>query len=299
MKHKNIDPVKWDQCISKSLSENIYGYHWYLNAVADYQWDAIVMDDYNAVFPLPVRKKFGLPYIYQPFFCQQLGVYGNDINLVQNDFLNCIPPKFKKIHLQLNSIFKLDTKSKLRPNYILDLHDSYELIRKGYKQDALKNLKKCARSEIVYSIDAMPEEVIGLHRNVWGLLDQKLSDHDYKRFAQACNAASEHGRYYGIKATLMGETIGAAIFLRSETRLHYMVSGPTETGRKHSVMHGIMDFAIRTFSNQNLILDFEGSSIPEVALFYEKWGSKKTEYHQVKISILELIKSLYHRLTKG
>ena len=70
LKHKNIDPVKWDQCISKSLSENIYGYHWYLNAVADYQWDAIVMDDYNAVFPLPVRKKFGLPYIYQPFFCQ-------------------------------------------------------------------------------------------------------------------------------------------------------------------------------------------------------------------------------------
>ncbi len=39
------------------------------------QWDALVLDDYQAVMPLTWRSKFGIRYLYQPAFTQQTGIF--------------------------------------------------------------------------------------------------------------------------------------------------------------------------------------------------------------------------------
>jgi hypothetical protein len=72
--HKEIDFEKYDRCIDLSLNGIVYAYSWYLDMVTD-DWDILVEDDYKSVMPLPKRKKFGIHYIYQPFFVQQLGVF--------------------------------------------------------------------------------------------------------------------------------------------------------------------------------------------------------------------------------
>ena len=98
IENKNINFKKWDACIASSFNRLIYGFSWYLDVVCD-DWDALVLNDYEGVFPLPKRKKWGIDYIYQPFFCQQLGVFSKkkiEIDL----FLNYIPKKFK--YLELN-----------------------------------------------------------------------------------------------------------------------------------------------------------------------------------------------------
>ena len=66
IKHHQIDFVKWDLAIEKSSAPLIYGYAWYLNTITSNQWDALVVGDYEAVFPMPWKKKFGIKYIYQP-----------------------------------------------------------------------------------------------------------------------------------------------------------------------------------------------------------------------------------------
>jgi hypothetical protein len=93
-------------------------------------WDALVLRNYEAVFPLPYRSKWGIHYLYQPFLTAQLGLFGEGITkdlLLQ--FLNTIPPKFKYWDFPLNhgNLFTLETYPLYqRMNYVLDLNKPYE-----------------------------------------------------------------------------------------------------------------------------------------------------------------------------
>ena len=74
VKRNQIDEEKYNNCIATSLQSRMYAYSWYLDIVAD-NWNVLVLDDYEAVMPLPFHKKFLISYISQPFFTQQLGVF--------------------------------------------------------------------------------------------------------------------------------------------------------------------------------------------------------------------------------
>jgi hypothetical protein len=63
--------------IARSFNGIVYAYSWYLDIVSP-GWDALVKDDYKSVMPLTWRKKYGIKYLYQPFFTQQLGVFSSD-----------------------------------------------------------------------------------------------------------------------------------------------------------------------------------------------------------------------------
>src|ERR1700759_1778470 len=71
LSHSDIDKLRWDACISHAQYSIIYGYSWYLDMVSP-GWDALVDDDYQSVFPLTWKKKFGLYYLSQPNFAQHL-----------------------------------------------------------------------------------------------------------------------------------------------------------------------------------------------------------------------------------
>ncbi len=72
--HSSIDKQKWDACISDSRNRIPYALSWWLDAVCP-GWDALVQDDYLAVMPLTHGHKFGIDYLYQPYFTQQLGIF--------------------------------------------------------------------------------------------------------------------------------------------------------------------------------------------------------------------------------
>ncbi|VAW26447.1 hypothetical protein MNBD_BACTEROID04-1052, partial [hydrothermal vent metagenome] len=54
-KRNQIDIVKYDTCITKSINTRVYANSWYLDIVAD-NWDVLVLNDYEAVMPLPWRS---------------------------------------------------------------------------------------------------------------------------------------------------------------------------------------------------------------------------------------------------
>lgn len=286
IEHGDIDFRRWDALMEGAVNSSVYGYSWYLDAITGGHWHALVYGDYQAVFPLPVRNKFGLiPYVYQPFFCQQLGLFAKaDFEADQRIFIDAIPKKYKRIHLQLNARFPLNTTHKNRPNYTLPLVADYESLKNHFKEDALKNLKKSEKKDITYRENVPADLVLDLHKNTWGALNPGVKAADYSRFIQACEAAEKSGKYYSIAAYENDQLLGGAIFMLSSVYLHYLVSGPTAAGRKLSIMHGIMDHAIRKYAGSGLTLDFEGSRIPEVAKFYEKWGSERHEYFEILLN---------------
>ena len=101
---EDIDAGKWDKVIARSPAETIYPYTWYLDQVAD-NWSALVMDDYLFVMPVAWKRKVGMKYIYQPFYTQQLGVFGKeepDPDLLRK-MLKLLYRKFRFAGLNFNS----------------------------------------------------------------------------------------------------------------------------------------------------------------------------------------------------
>ena len=99
VENKNIDKVKWDRCIETAGNGLIYANSFYLDAMAKH-WDAIVLNDYEAVMPLTWNKKYGIYYLYQPFLCASLGVFGNNLTgEILYSFLNNIPKHVHRMNL--------------------------------------------------------------------------------------------------------------------------------------------------------------------------------------------------------
>ena len=101
LQHNQINLTKWDATIAEC--GNIYAYSWYLDVVHP-GWNALVEDDYQSVMPITGGKKFGVNYLFQPYFVQQLGVFSKQPLTSEklSDFLNAIPKKYRFAEIRLN-----------------------------------------------------------------------------------------------------------------------------------------------------------------------------------------------------
>jgi effector-binding domain-containing protein len=291
--HHQIDPTKWDSAILRSPHPLAYGLFEYLNAVCESQWDALIYNDYEAVFPLPFKKKFGIKYLVQPVFCQQLGAFGSNVNVSTHHFLSAIPKRFLRVRLQLNPYFdqtneieSIQTKPagiiassrKLTTKTNMTIQLSQPL---DYNKDCKKNLHRLAELPIEYKINAISiRDAIDTYRKAWGKQNPEIEDEHYQLFANACTdklsftVTAHHQKE--------GDLLGAAIFLitpeNTKRSLHYVCAGPTEAGKSIGVMHGIIDFILNRYKGENMLFDFEGSSIASVASFYKKFGANEEPF---------------------
>jgi hypothetical protein len=285
--HHQIDKNRWNSAILNSRVPLVYALFDYLEIMCDGHWSALVYGDYEAVFPLPHKTKFGITYIVQPVFCQQLGAFGSNQNVSTQDFLNAIPKRFLRVRLQLNPYFdgQSSIAQKQKTNLLLDLSDA-----PNYNKDCRKNLASLAKLPITYSSHSISiDETIGVYQHAWGEANRRLSKSDYQKFSNACKRIQQHHQAtltIAAHRTDTKELLGAAILVgfptleqHQERHLHYVCAGPTETGKSLGIMHGIIDFTIQNHLGEGCFFDFEGSSIPSVAAFYQKFGAQNRPFY--------------------
>ncbi|MDI1233869.1 MAG: hypothetical protein PSX81_06285 [bacterium] len=283
IKHQQIDFAKWDKAIDASSTPLIYAYSWYLNNIANKQWDALIFGDYEAVFPIPYKRKYGLKYIYQPFFCQQLGVFAPAQIAVETQvFLNAIPRSFIWVDMQLNLHHGQPHRGLKKINYQLNLNQSYVQILANYNPDVSKNIRKVDRQDIVYKWGIEAKKVIKINRDAWGALNPALNDQHYKQLENNCNEALKKGQLITLGAFFEDEILGAVLFFTTPGFLFYVNGGATATGKKYGIMNGLIDEVIKRYAGKPLVLDFEGSEIEGVAYFYSKFGSEIVPYWHYK-----------------
>lgn len=290
LKRAQIDSIKWNESVLKSKVPQAYALFDYLDKITDNQWSALVYGDYEAVFPLPLKEKFGLSYVVQPVFCQQLGGFGSSENVTTLDFIKAIPKRFLRVRLNINPYFDRQNQLPLatKTNFLLSLNSQPE-----YNKDCRKNLLGLQKHPIKYEENKISlREAIDVYRNAWGSTNHRLTPRDYQRFEDACETIQAlHSGVLTISATQTetNELLGAAILLRltnlqeEQTRLlQYVCAGPTSTGKTLGIMHGIIDMLIQKHLGPNNVFDFEGSSIENVAAFYKKFGPTNTPYYLYK-----------------
>ena len=299
--HSNstIDRRKWDDCIARSFNGIVYAYSWYLDIVSP-EWDALIMDDYKSVMPLTWRKKYGIKYLFQPFFTQQLGVFSTEksnADLV-NKFLEGIPEKFQFIEINLNT-FNQDYPAKTQKanlTHELDLIESYESISKNYSDNLKRNLKKATNNKLRTVFVNQSDPVIKLFRKNRGAAVLNLKDRDYKTLATLIQQAAQRNKAQIVNVlNEHNELCAGAFFIESNNKVIFLFSGLSEQGKSLNAMPFLIDSFIRKNAGKNVTLDFEGSNDLNLARFYKSFGSKECVYQQVKINRLSFPFNLLKR----
>ena len=285
-KRHEIDNDKWNLCIETAPNGLIYAYSFYLDGTAD-NWDALILNDYEAVMPLPWRKKIGFYYLYQPFFSAQLGVFGNNINanLVEN-FLKAIPSKFKLWELSLNhqNIFRLNSFRLFeRVNFVLPLNHAYETLYTNYRENIKRNIKKSVQYGCHKKTDFDIDDVIELSRQQKHI----ASDDEFQKFKNLYLLLKDKSasKTYGIFSD-KNELIASCVFTFSHNKAYYILVGNHPNGRTLGASHALIDAFIKDHAGQNLTLDFEGSDIKNLAFFYSSFGAMEEKYAAIKVNAL-------------
>ncbi len=281
--HKNLDIAKYDTCIEQSINARIYADSWYLDCVAD-NWDALVLNDYEAVMPLPRRRKYGLNYIYQIPWVQQLGIFSKDNmdeRLIYN-FIDHIPKKYVLVDYNFNSKNNFSSKYVVkRINYVLNLDKSFEEISQNYN----KNKKRIIRREFSdYIIDknGSVEDFLDLYINQ--NVNYKTHRDSYEKLQKLLNI--KHSSVHIWNVYKSEELLAGLVWLNDKNRITYLLPIATDLAKKDNIPTFIINELIKEYQNTNYILDFEGSMEEGVANFYRSFGAVKEEYYSYTKKVL-------------
>jgi hypothetical protein len=316
LRRGEIDTARWDQCIDAASNGLIYAYSFYLDHMSRH-WDALVMNDYEAVMPLTCNKKFGIHYLYQPAFTAALGVFGKNLHkeLVQQ-MLDAIPAKFRLIEIELNQQNKFDLPMRPqrytddesfaaaekagrfvfyeRTNFVLDLSRPYAALYLGYRENLQRILKKSAGTGLQYTTGIQVGEVLKLAQSQLQLVSN-YTEKDFKNFNSLFRilSAKQQALTCGVYNSA-NELLASAVFFFSHNRAYYILVGNRLNGTE-GASHYLFDRFIHDHAGKKLLLDFEGSDIRGLAYFYSSFGATEEKYCSARANrlpwIIKLLKA--------
>lgn len=285
--HKNIDKQKWDACIKASVNSSVFAYSWYLDTVCD-AWDALVLNDYEAVFPIVHNSKLGIKYIYQPNFTRYFGVYSkNELTqqLVQ-DFFDAVPKHFRYIEFSIhekNSSNLLDYQKKEKLYQQLDIRADYNSLFLNFKGDAKRNIKKAEKHNLLITENVSGKQVVELFKNNKGKELKSLADKDYFQLEKLMNVAIQKKSAF-IVGILNSEKmlIAAGCFVFCDNTILFLKGSANAEGKSTGAMYLVLNYVFKKYAGNNYLFDFGGSSVETVANFNHNFGAKDCVYLQVK-----------------
>jgi hypothetical protein len=288
LKNCAIDRKKWDDCIRNSPNGNLYSWSWYLDLACP-GWEALVAENYETVMPLPVRKKFSLKYLYQPFFVQQLGVFS--VNTIKEetlkDFINSIPSDIKYTDYNLNfcnSIPSGNYSLVENTTHHLNLTSEYDLISRNYPENTRRNIRKAEQGKLRISKGIDTDTLIAFKQKT---AKADLDSDGYNRLGRIVSHSVENnsGEIYGA-FTSTDEMCAAAFFAYSHQYAYMLVAASDDAGKENSAQFLLIDTFIREHSGKKITLDFEGSNIPGIARFFAGFGAVPVHYHKLRFNRL-------------
>lgn len=292
LEHKTIDRTKWDALIAEC--GNIYAYSWYLDIVHP-GWEALVEDDYQSVMPLTGGKKFGVNYLFQPYFVQQLGVFSKSPMTAETTeaFVKAIPSKYRFAEIRLNegNAFADGVQGvEYHRNVLLDLNQDYDTIRAHYHQNTKRNLAKAESCNLQLVTTVIPYHVVALFRDNRGALLNKWGDAEYDVLTTLAQVAQNRHTAFilGVSEKGVGQLLCAAIFMKTKNRITFLFSGLTEEGKQRQAMTWLLDQVIQQYAHQPITFDFEGSDDDNLARFYLGFGGEEVKYPSYTFNRLSL-----------
>ena len=306
--HNQIDMQRWDECIAQSPDGLVYAWSWYLDVVHP-DWEALVEDDYEAVMPLTGGKKYGINYLFQPFFTQKFGIFGKKEVSEEKikQFLEAIPEKFKFAEFRINKSYETykthgiytTYKSENHRNIELSLSPDYSVIAANYNSNTKRNLAKAQKQGLTMVENAEPSAIIELFRKNRGKDIKHWGDNEYERLLNLVETAKNHEKclVLGVQNS-DNQLIAGAFFMISHNKIVFLFSGADEANKENHGLTFLLDHVIEIYSGTNNILDFEGSDNDGLARFYKGFGGEEKKYQELKFNKLNIISNFALKILK-
>ena len=287
IQRKEIDLHKWDEAINNSFNSLPYALSWYLDAVAE-NWGALVLNNFEAVMPLVWLRKVGIKCLYQPYYCQQLGVFSiKPLNAeLHSKFMKAASGQSPYIHINLNpssAIVADEFSLAKKKNLLLDLGGDYSSIQKNYSGSHRRNIAKAIKTGLIFSEKNDLKSFQNFYlENVNRNKENFKSQHEkiFKKLTQYL-ITSKQGTAFTAHNDA-GNLFAAVLIVFHKNRLIGIINTSSAMGKKNGASHFLFDQIIKKYSNSDYILDFEGSSIVTIARFYEGFGATEEVFYNYK-----------------
>ncbi|MEA1874482.1 MAG: hypothetical protein U9N51_08660 [Bacteroidota bacterium] len=287
---QNISEKQWNQCIENSENGRVYAMSWYLDAVTDKQWDALVFDNYQAVMPLPYQKKFGLKLYTQPTFCQQLGPFwtGRLQQGLIDDFIKAIPGRLYLLSFNAESARYLKLQHiKYKPNFVLYSDTDYQKLLSIMSSNHRRNIKKAKKYNLSYQ-DITTETYIAFKKHT----GTKLPKKSWIRLEILLNTANQNKRLKMRGAFHDNQLISAVCWLDDFNRKVYLQAANNKNGKKLAAAFGLVDEMLKQIEGSYYKIDFEGSTNPGVQRFYHGFGAKNEAYPLIESKAMHFLRKI-------
>ncbi len=291
--HSNsINRIKWDEVLLKMPNSLPYAASWYLDAVTNDSWDALIADDYSFIMPLPSKKKAGIKYLPTPLFIQQLGIFGLSpcTESICEKFIRQIVANYKFIEFNFNH-FNLVTEKpeyslKERCNMLLKLPVERSLISSNYSDNTKRNIQKSEKHNLRFGTTSI-RSIINLFKDnkESSLQNWKVENYNVLERLYNMSALRGYGKAYGMYHP-DGQLLCGAFFMEWNSRAIFLFSGNSELGMQTGAMSALIDNYIRECPSKIDTLDFEGSDNQGLKRFYQSFGANEANYVHLKLNRL-------------
>ncbi|NEN24622.1 hypothetical protein G3O08_14025 [Cryomorpha ignava] len=283
LNHSEIDFNAWDNCVSKADNASLYGKSWYLNILAG-NWKGIVKGDYEAVFPLIFRKKYGMNYICQPMGVPTVAWYRAG-KAYENDYapiLQLVSENFDMADINLlcgereilNQCFAGECMSTAKKQ-CLDMRDQcFDRLIQGFSRGHKYSIRKALR----HAIDIKQGFDADVFWSVAFASDSYRQHCGYADNLEPMKALIS----WGLKnqsgqiwlAYNKMEPISAGFLMEADGVLYFLYLFTSASGLQLCANHLMTREIIRVNHQKIRTFDFGGSNIPSIRFFNLGFGAK-------------------------
>jgi hypothetical protein len=273
--HHQLDFKKWDARILTCADADPFLLSSWLNVVEP-NWSALVVGDYETVFPVFISKKMSWSFFDLPNFVQKIGVYGNLAHTAQ------IVTSLHDLHKEIDFVCYTassnlggdQTVTEIsRRHQLLELKDGVRFPTKVWG----RNIRKAEASgyttitpvPIDVFIPALKKELIEKGN------PYKKSDYQLLEVLAKKSIADGYGFIEGIKDTDGKFTCGQ-FYIYSTGKIYLVACFSNGEARQHSLLHYLLYKLIQHKYDQDTTMrvHFGGSNLPVIADFNKNFGAE-------------------------
>ncbi len=300
-----------------------YHQYWYLNIVCP-NWRAIVSEsenEYRWAFILPVKQRFGIDVIYQPFFAQHLGflylpqfheselfvsILQETCELLCNEFryIAQYQGHFSQTKIGSN-LYPAGFHARTYTTHLLNLNRSYDRIRAGFRRDRIAQLKVLEKNPPEFFLEKDSEFLWKIFKKAHSQqIEGGLSTEAEQSFQAAYRVLSQKGytRLYGGR-NADNELVAGALFVEFGEYITYLFNAALPTHRADNHRLFFLNLEIQQNAGRPVWLDFESPQVPTIADFYASLGGQEMPFfcysYRNLPRLLALVQQLKHLIMKG
>jgi len=156
----------------------------------------------------------------------------------------------------------------------------------AYRENHLRNIKKTFAASCTLKKTIAVEDIIRINKEQMKTA-HPISDNDYENFKKLFNRLKEkqQAETYAI-VDPKNNIMASCVFFYSHNKAYYILVGNTPDGKTMGASHALIDAFIKENAGKDIMLDFEGSDIRNLAFFYSGFGAKEELYPFLKINRL-------------